>query len=66
MLIFFIDSKHHVFVKDNIVSVFKILPLTWHFWLSIKRFAGIARLQACHLFLIKDLNDSMEIKYMQV
>lgn len=46
--------------------MFKILPLTWHFWLSIKRFAGIARLQACHLFLIKDLNDSMEIKYMQV
>lgn len=65
-LIFFIHSEHHVLVKNNIISVFKILPLTWHFCLSIKCFAVIARLQACHLFLIKDLNDSMEIKYMQV
>lgn len=66
LLIFFIHTKHHVLVKNNIVSVFKVLPLTWHFCLSIKCFAAIACLQACHLFLIRDLNDSMEVKYMQV
>ena len=66
LLIFVIKSKHHVLVKTKTVSMFKILPSTWHLCLSIKCFAVIASLQACHLFLITDLNDSIEIKYMQV
>lgn len=66
LLIFVIKSKHHVLVKNKTVSVFKILPSTWHLCLSMKCFAVIARLQARHLFLIMDLNDCIEMKYMQV
>lgn len=65
-VIFVIKSKHRVLVKTKTLSMFKILPSTWHLCLSIKRFAVTARLQACHLFLITPLNDSIEIKYMQV
>lgn len=65
-LVFAIKSKHHVLVKNKMISMFRILPSTWHLRLSIKCFAAIARLQTCHLFLITALNDSIEIKYKQV
>jgi len=65
-LTFITMSKHHVLVKNKAASMFKFFPSTWHLCLSLKCFAAIARLQACHLFLITALNDSIEIKYMQV
>lgn len=46
--------------------MFKILHATWHFYCSTKCFTVIARLWACHLFLIIALNDPTEMKYMQV
>lgn len=35
-LVFAIKSKHHVLVKNKMVSMFRILPSTWHLRLSIK------------------------------